>query len=111
MKTASGKYSIGFSDRSGFQYLLSDLVEQYENGQPNGLLVGKDELDQDHPQWQLGRVDASDGQVLKNPRPDKELTESRGLWAWNPVGGGVTELGSRTVGLDISVLAGRVSAS
>ena len=43
------------------------------------------------------------------PRPDKDLTESRSLSAWNPVGGGITALGSRTVGLDMEGVAGRVT--
>lgn len=46
---------------------------------------------------------------LRNPRPDRAQAESRELYAFDPVGGGVTELGSRTVGLDISAHAGKVT--
>jgi hypothetical protein len=67
--------------------------------------------DIDHEQLQLGRVDASDPQNLEDPRPDQSLTSSRALAAWNPVGGGVTEFGSRTVGLNIFVKTGKVTVS
>lgn len=105
---ANGKKAFGFCDRTGWRYNLRDLVRQIEDGQWNGLLVGRDVVDQDQPQLKLGDVNANDPQALRNPRPDKELTESRGLFAWNPVGGGVSEFGSRTVGLDISAEVGIV---
>jgi hypothetical protein len=85
------------------------LVPQIVNQRPTGLLVGKDVLDVDQPQLQLGRVRANDDQSLRNPRPDRAQAESRELYAFDPVGGGVTELGSRTVGLDISAHAGKVT--
>jgi len=105
---AKGKKAYGFCDRTGFRYPIRDLVRQIENQRWNGLLVGRDVVDQDQPQLQLGRVNANDPQALRFPRPDKDLRESRALFAFNPVGGGVTALGSRTVGLDMAALAGRV---
>jgi hypothetical protein len=75
------------------------------------LLVGKDVLDEDQPQLQLGKIRMDDPQALRNPRPDQSLDESRRLFAWNPVGGGVTSLGSRTVGLDIEAKLGRVTVT
>ena len=105
------KKAYGFCDRTGFRYPLKDLVPQFENRRPTGLLVGRNMVDEDHPQLQLGSVDASDRQSLDDPRPDRELPESQALWAWNPVGGGVTALGSRTVGLDMSARVGRVSVT
>jgi len=98
---APGKHAFGFCDRTGARYPLKDLVRQIENQKWNGLLVGRDVVDKDQPQLQLGKVRASDPQALRNPRPDLDLVESRGLSAWNPVGGGVTQFGSSTVGLDI----------
>jgi len=74
-------------------------------------LVGKDVLDEDQPQLQLGKIRMDDPQALRNPRPDQSLDESRRLFAWNPVGGGVTSLGSRTVGLDIEAKLGRVTVT
>lgn len=106
---AKGSKAYGFCDRTGFRYPIKDLVPQYENGKPNGLMVGRDVVDIDHEQLRLGEVDASDPQNLKNPRIDQSQTESRSLWAWNPVGGGVTAMGTRTVGLDMSMVVGRVT--
>jgi hypothetical protein len=81
------KHAYGFCDRTGFRYPLNDLVEQYENGKPTGLLVGKDMVDIDHEQLRLGEVDANDPQTLDNPRPDRDLVASRNIyWSWNPVG-------------------------
>ena len=105
----TGKKAYGFCDRTGFRYPLRDLVRQIEDGRWNGLLVGRDVVDQDQPQLKLGDINASDAQALRFPRPDNGLDESRALFAWNPVGGGDTAFGSRTVGLDISGLVGRVS--
>ena len=108
---AKASKAFGFCDRTGFRYPLKDLVQQYENGRPNGLRVGRDVVDIDHEQLKLGKVKASDPQTLKDPRPDKDLTESRALSAWNPVGGGVTVMGSRTLGLDMTLKVGRVTVS
>ena len=111
MSYASGKYAFGYCDRTGFRYPKKDLVEQVVNQRPTGLLVGKDVLDPDQPQLQLGRVRVDDPQALRNPRPDQSLQESRKFFAWNPVGGGVTALGSRTVGLDIEGQIGNVTVT
>lgn len=109
MSYASGKYAFGFCDRTGFRYPKKDLVQQIVNQRPTGLLVGKDVVDQDQPQLQLGKVRVDDPQALRNPRPDQSLDESRQVFSWDPVGGGVTALGSRTVGLDITGEIGNVT--
>jgi hypothetical protein len=111
MSKSSGKHAFGYCDRTGFRYPLKDLVRQYENKRWNGMMVGRDMVDKDHPQLRLGEVNASDDQSLANPRPDKEITESRGLSAFDPVGGGITVLGSRTVGLDIKTEVGRITVT
>lgn len=99
-----GKHAFGFCDRTGFRYPLKDLVPQYVNRQPTGLLVGRDVLDIDQEQLQLGEVDANDSQTLLNPRPDKDLAASRALYSWNPVGIGNVEMkglvGKVTVRID-----------
>ena len=79
------------------------------DGRDTGFRVGFDVLDKDNPQYELGRMKMSDPQALRNPRPDTALEESRILGAFDPVGGGITELGSRTVGLDITGEIGRVT--
>ena len=105
---AAGKKAFGFCDRTGFRYPLKDLVPQIENGRPNGLLVGRDVVDEDQPQLQLGRLNMNDPQALRDPRPDQGEAESRRLYAFDPVGGGVTEFGSSTMGLDIKGEVGKV---
>lgn len=107
--SAQGKKAYGFCDRSGFRYPLKDLVPQIENRRRNGMMVGRDMLDIDHEQLRLDEVNASEDISLKDPRPDRELTETRSLWAWDPVGGGVTYFGSSTVGLDMSGVVGQVT--
>lgn len=108
---AKGRKAFGMCDRTGFRYPLNELVPQFENRRPTGLMVGKDVVDIDHEQLQLGKVRSSDPQSLKNPRPDQSQAATRELYAFDPVGGGVTELGSRTVGLDMTALVGRVTVS
>jgi len=80
------KLAWGICDRSGFRYLLKDLVPQYINGKPSGLMVGKDMLDIDHEQLRIGEVDANDKQSLDNPRPEQDLATSRALSSFDPVG-------------------------
>ena len=82
----SNKNAFGFCDRTGFRYPLNDLVDQYINQSPSGLLVGKDMVDIDQEQLRIGEVDANDPQTLENPRPDQSLEESRRLYSWKPVG-------------------------
>ena len=108
---AKGKYAFGFCDRTGFRYPLKDLVNQIEDGRPTGKMIGKDVIDKDHPQLQLGRLRTLDPQALKNPRPDTAQATSRRLFAFNPVGGGISSLGSFTVGLNMHGKIGTVTVS
>ena len=109
MSYAKGKYAFGFCDLTGFRYPKKDLVPLIVNQRPTGLLVGKDVLDPDQPQLQLGRIRTNDPQALRDPRPDRAEAESRQMFSFNPVGGGITELGSRTVGMDIEAQVGHVT--
>ena len=101
-KTAKGSKAFGFCDRTGFRYPLKDLREQYINQKPSGLMVGKDVLDIDQEQLQLGQVDANDPQTLDNPRPDQNLRESRAMASWNPVGYGNLEMYGRVGKVTVS---------
>ncbi len=94
MSFAKGKYAFGFCDKTGFRYPLHELKEEYRNGAPTGFLVGPDVWDGDQPQNFLGRLKIFDPQSLRNPRPDRSLLESRGLFGWNPVGGNILMTGS-----------------
>lgn len=83
---ASGKDAYGISDRSGFQFRLRDMREEW-----NGLLVGPDEYEPKHPQLEPPRV-GPDPQALRNPRPEQALDQQRNIqWSWNPVGGPPTD--------------------
>lgn len=106
---ARGKYAFGFCDVTGFRYKLRDLVPLIRDGRDTGFRVGYDVLDKDNPQYELGRMNMSDPQALRNPRPDNSISASRRLGSFDPVGGGITELGSRTVGLDIVGEVGTVT--
>jgi len=83
---ARGTKAFGFCDRTGFRYPLRDLVYEVANGRRTGLRIGRDVVDQDHPQNFLGQVKASDAQSLRDPRPDTSLDVSRAIWGWGPVG-------------------------
>ena len=108
---SKGEYAYGICDMTGFRYKLKDLVPEIVNQRPTGFRVGKDVVDPDQPQLQLGKVKVDDPRSLRDPRPDRAREASRKFFAWNPVGGGITELGSRTVGLDIEAQSGKVTVT
>ncbi len=95
-----GKYAFGYCDLTGFRYPLKDLVPEIVNQRPTGFLVGRDVVDPDQPQLQLGRLKVDDPKALRNPRPDRGLDESRILASFNPVG---------QVGLDCVGHVGKVT--
>ena len=86
MSYARGKYAYGYCDKTGFRYPLNELVWEFQDGQKTGFRVGYDVVDPDQPQNFLGRLKITDPQSLRNPRPDTSLSESRGLFGWNPIG-------------------------
>jgi len=78
---ATGKKAFGISDRSGFRYRLKDMRKEW-----NGLLVGKDEYEEKHPQLEpFGKV--SDPEAIRNARPETDLIKQRTFqYGFNPVG-------------------------
>ena len=78
---ATGKHAFGISDRSGFRYRLKDMRKEW-----NGLLVGKDEYEEKHPQLEpFGKV--ADPEAIKNARPETDLANQRTFqYGFNPVG-------------------------
>ena len=64
------KHALGICDRTGFRYKIKDLVFEITNGRRNGLRVGKDVFDKDHPQNKLGTIKPKDLQSIKGARPD-----------------------------------------
>ena len=78
MKRVREKHSFGFCDRTGFRYATTDLVDEFVQGRPTGLKVGRDQVDTDHPQNWLGRLgNYDDPQAIEDPRPDLGQAESR----------------------------------
>jgi hypothetical protein len=86
MAYARGSKALGVCDKTGFTYLLKDLVFEYVNGQRTGFKVGRDVADPDHPQNFLGQLKINDPQSLFQPRPDSNRDEGNALWGWRPVG-------------------------
>jgi hypothetical protein len=87
------KYGYGYCDRTGFRYPIADLVEEYVQGNPTGLRVGKDMVDPDHPQnWAGLQGPYTDPTPLDHPRPPQDLRQSRAQFAFNPVGGATLEV-------------------
>ena len=82
MKFALGKKAKFISDRSGFAFPFREKVKEW-----NGLLVGKDEWEEKHPQLEPLRV-PPDPQAIKGARPEPNLDQERNIeWGFNPVGG------------------------
>jgi hypothetical protein len=80
-KFAIGKHAFGISDRSGFRYRLKNMRKEW-----NGLLVGRDEWEEKHPQLQPLRA-IPDPQAIKDPRPEQNLEEQRDIqYGYDPVG-------------------------
>ena len=63
---ASGNKAFGISDRSGFRYRLKDMKKEW-----NGLLVGPDEFEPNHPQL-FPKRRIVDPQALRDARPDRK---------------------------------------
>ena len=64
MAFASGKYSYGICDITGFRYKLKDMRMTWD-----GLLVGPDQCDAKHPQL-MPKPNTQDPQAIRNARPD-----------------------------------------
>lgn len=103
---AKGKYAYGICDRTGFRYKLNDLRNQIVDQRRSGIMVGKDVMDKDQPQYQIGRLRINDPQAIRHPRPQTDLKASRGLYAWNPIGGWNSAYG--TSNLNNMVLKGNI---
>lgn len=74
---ASGKYAFGFCDRCGFRSKLSIMKNLTINEKLTNLKVCPSCYEPDHPQYRIGKVDMTDPQALRDPRPDTALAASR----------------------------------
>lgn len=77
---ASGKNAFGFCDRCGFRSKLSLMKKITINEKLTNIKVCPTCWEPDHPQYRIGRVDMSDPQALRDPRPDTALEDSRELF-------------------------------
>ncbi len=77
---ASGKNAFGFCDRCGFRAKLSLMKKITINEKLTNIKVCPTCWEPDHPQYRIGRVDMSDPQALRDPRPDTALEDSRELF-------------------------------
>ena len=84
---ASNAYVI--SDRSGFRYRFKDTRKEW-----NGLLVGKDEYEDKHPQLDH-RNKKPDAETLKDARPERSEPSIEVLLELNPFKTGAS--GSSTI--------------
>lgn len=78
-KFASGKHAHGFCDVCNFRYALKKLRPLTINEKVTNVLACPTCWEPDHPQYRIGRIDMSDPQALRNPRPDPSLEASREL--------------------------------
>jgi hypothetical protein len=91
-KFAGEKIAHAFCDRCSFRYPLKKLRTYVIIGKRINMRVCPECMDKvggDHPQNWVGIIGAqkvaNDPQALRNPRPDTNLNDSRGLFAFNPV--------------------------
>jgi|TARA_R100001530_G_scaffold124138_1_gene92256 hypothetical protein len=111
MSYAKATKALGICDRCGFTYKLNNLYYEIENSVRNGLRVCNNCFDKDNPQLKLGRLNIIDPQALYNARPDTGESASTRYSSFNPIGGGVTEFGSSTMGLTMNAKLGKITVS
>ena len=66
MATAKGKYAKAISDRSGFAFPYTEMIEEHD-----GVLVHKSEFEPEHPQEDNPSTHRADAEALKNARSDR----------------------------------------
>tara|TARA_R100000935_G_scaffold18029_1_gene34879 strand:+ start:2424 stop:2762 length:339 start_codon:yes stop_codon:yes gene_type:complete len=108
---AIGSKALGICDRCGFTYKLKELKYEVQNKTNTGLKVCYECFDPDQPQYNINSVTTLDVQSLYDPRVDTGEADSRRLGSFNPVGGGNTQVGSVTLGLDITGEIGTIKVS
>jgi NAD-dependent SIR2 family protein deacetylase len=82
---AQGTHARAVCDRCGQKFDYNDLTEQVENERSTGFRVCSSCLDEDHPQYGLGKIRIVDPQALKDARPENNA--DRAFCGFNPVVG------------------------
>ena len=83
MATARGKYSKAISDRSGFAFPYSEMIEEHD-----GVFVHKSEFEPEHPQEDNPSTHRADAEALKNARPNTDV-ETSGFVVYTNIGDGI----------------------
>lgn len=96
---SSAKNTVGFCDRCGLRYRLSDLRPETVDSRQVDNLVCRECYDEDHPQYKVGRRLLPDPLPVRKPRPDPSLMDSRSLGGFNPTRGNqlIVEIGAVSV--------------
>jgi hypothetical protein len=80
---ASGKHALAECDICGFTYAYGALKFLVRNGVKTGIKVCPTCWNPDHPQYFVNKVDVSDPQGLRDPRPPGNLEKQREV-IWSP---------------------------
>lgn len=82
MPFASGKNAIGICDRCGWQYAHRELQWQIKDGNNSGWLVCPTCMDEDNPQYLVGRDMGAEAIAIQDPRPDNGDDRSLASYPW-----------------------------
>ena len=97
---ASGRSSKAICDRCAQKYDYNDLTEQVENERGTGFYVCNQCLDEDQPQYRVGKIRIIDPQALHHPRPPDN--SDRAFCGFNPVIGEEVTVRLGTVRVTVS---------
>ena len=100
MAFASGKYSYGICDITGFRYKLKDMRMTWD-----GLLVGPEQWDAKHPQL-MPKPNTQDPQAIRNARLDV-VDDNSAFLVYTNVGDG--KLGAVLNTFEVTVGLGEVT--
>lgn len=103
---ASEKRAIALCDRCGFRYPLKKLKTYVVLGKTVNQRVCPTCWEPDNIRNWVGIIGAQkaadDPQALRNPRPDTNLNDSRGLFGWNPAGSQQVSTAINNVKIEVS---------
>ena len=102
MAFASGKFTYGICDITGFRYKLKDMRMTWD-----GLLVGPDQWSPKHPQL-MPKPAPQDPQAIRNARPDVQEDNTVFL-VYTNVGDGL--LGAKLDTFSVSANLGEVTVT
>lgn len=85
MRYARGNEAWGECDRCSVRRPLKRLYYEYTDGRRNGLRVCSDCLDEENPQTFIDEVDLTEAIAIRDPRPPKNVAQSRSFYGFDPV--------------------------